>query len=227
MERTKVSYDKSIYIGFSVLELSKSVIYEFYYDYIKNKYGENAILLYTDTDSLVIYVKTENFYQDMQENLHKFDTSNYDENNVYKITKNKSVLGRMKDEFAGKPILSFYGTGAKAYCVNLENKSERKAKGVKKYVIQNSITSEDYKDVVQNSIIKFRNMNIFKSIMHDMYTQLKNKVVLSPNDDKRCIIPGSFTTLAWGHKNVSTTDDKDVNDAVDILNSIMYDDVLY
>lgn len=228
MERLKVTYNKPVYIGFTVLELSKTVIYGFYYDYIKNKYGDNAILLYTDTDSLVLYVKTNNFYTDIQQNLDRFDTSNYDENNVYKITKNKSVLGRMKDEFAGKPIVSFYGTGAKAYCVNLENNSEKKAKGVKKYVIQNSISQNDYKDVIENNITLFRKMNIFKSILHDIYTQLKNKVALSPKDDKRYIIPGLFRTLARGHRDIkdleeSEHEDEEINDVCKTLKKLICD----
>ena len=174
-------------------------------------------------------VETENFYQDIQENLNKFDTSNYIENNVYKIIKNKSILGRMKDEFAGQPVLSFYGTGAKAYCVNLEDKSEKKAKGVKKYVISNSITQQDYKDVVEHSETKFRQMNIFKSILHEMYTQLKNKVALSPKDDKRYIIPGYFRTLAWGHKHIDILENKyegeddDVNNVVESCQNFIRD----
>ena len=229
MEKVKVTYNKPVYVGFSVLELSKTVIYDFYYDYIKSKYGDNAILLYTDTDSMILKVETENFYCDIQENLDYFDTSNYNENNIHNISKNISVLGRMKDEFAGKPILNFYGTGTKAYCVNFEDKSEKKAKGVKKYVINNSITKQDYKDVVENHETKFRKRNIFKSILHDMYTQLKNKVALSHKDDKRYIIPDSFKTLAWGHKHIeiledkSKTDDEEINECAQILKNLVHE----
>ena len=69
MEKVKVTYNKPVYVGFSVLELSKTVIYDFYYNYVKYNYGENATLLYTDTDSLILHINTENFYVDIQENI--------------------------------------------------------------------------------------------------------------------------------------------------------------
>ena len=126
MEKVKLTYNKPVYVGLTVLELSKTVIYNFYYEYIKAKYGDIAILCYRDTDGLVLLVETRDFNSDIQKNLNYFDTSNYPENNKYNIPKNKSVLGRMKDEFAGQPPVHFYGTGAKAYCVNLEDKCEKK-----------------------------------------------------------------------------------------------------
>ena len=229
MEKVKVTYNKPVFVGFTVLELSKTVIYNFYYDYIKAKYGAKAILCYMDTDGLVILVETPDFYSDIQENLDYFDTSNYPENNKFNITKNKSILGRMKDEFAGDPPVNFYGTGAKAYCVNLEHKCEKKAKGIKKNVINASISAQDYRDVVENSETKFRKMNIFKSILHEMYTQLKNKVALCPKDDKRYVIPGSYRTLAWGHKHIeifkdnSTSTDNEINECAQILKNLVYE----
>jgi hypothetical protein len=182
-----------------------------------------------DTDGLVLLVETRDFYSDIKENLDYFDTSNYPENNKFNIPKNKSVLGRMKDEFAGQPPVNFYGTGAKAYCINLENKCEKKAKGIKKYVINASISAQDYRDVVENSETKFRKMNIFKSILHKMHTQLKNKVALCPKDDKRYVMPGSFKTLAWFHKHVnllndnSTSTDDEINECAQILKNLVYE----
>ena len=186
----------------------------------------------------------------------------------------------MKDEYAGKVIRSFYGTGAKAYCVILGEKLDfydnylkpkfnnniniidstnnhlilninkhvldtenhqslrekllenyntninieiinisnnfltlkvqdsltKKAKGIKRCVIKHEITSEDYQTVVEKDTILFRKMNIFKSNLHNMYTQLKNKVALSPKDDERCILNGFTKTLAWGHYIISNSD---------------------
>jgi hypothetical protein len=109
----------------------------------------------------------------------------------------------------------------------LENKTEKKVKGVKKYVINNSIDQQDYKDDVENSKTKYRKMNVFRSIKHDMYTQLKNKVALSPKDDKRCTIKGAFKTLAWGHKHIeiledkTKSDDSEVNDVCETLKNII------
>ncbi|XP_050516351.1 uncharacterized protein LOC126891213 [Diabrotica virgifera virgifera] len=98
--KTKIVYDKPLYVGFTILDLSKTVIYDFYYGYIKKKYGEAANLLYTDTDSLIMEIYTPNFYNDMKRNLEHFDTSNYPTDNVHGIPKTPSILGKMKDEFA-------------------------------------------------------------------------------------------------------------------------------
>ncbi|XP_030767535.1 uncharacterized protein LOC115891247 [Sitophilus oryzae] len=111
MAKQKIVYNKPIYVGFSILEISKTIMYDFLYSYIKPKYGNKASLLYTDTDSLILQIQTDNFYDDMRENLDRFDTSNYSQNNPHDIPVNSSVLGRMKDEYAGKILWEFYGTG--------------------------------------------------------------------------------------------------------------------
>ncbi|XP_060527092.1 uncharacterized protein LOC132702478 isoform X2 [Cylas formicarius] len=204
MERTKVVYDKPIYAGFCILDISKTLIYDFFYGYLKAKYGDKAVLLYTDTDSLVVQIFCENFYEDMKENLDKFDTSNYSENNQHGIPVNKSVLGKMKDEYAGRPLWEFLGTGAKAYCVNVDgNELTKKAKGVADSVSQRELSLDDYKRAVhEEGTLILRQMSSFRSHLHDMYVELKNKVALSYADDKRHLIPGSEYTLAWGHRNL-------------------------
>ena len=204
MQRQKVVYNKPIYAGFSILDISKTIMYDFLYGYIKPKYGNNATLLYTDTDSLILQITTENFYNDMRENLDKFDTSNYSQDNQHNVPVNTSVLGRMKDEYAGKIVWEFYGTGAKAYCVNVDGELTKKAKGVPDYVTKKELTLEDYKLAVDVEGTKIhRQMNTFRSHLHDMYVELKNKVALSHADDKRYIIPDSEYTLAWGHRDLA------------------------
>lgn len=139
----------------------------------------------------------------------------------------------MKDEFKGEPISSFIGTGAKAYCVNLKQGIEKRAKGVKKYVTKNSLTRQDYTDVIENNEIKYREMSIFKSILHDMFTQLKNKIALSPKDDKRYIIPGNFRTLAWGHRDIEILESRhdsgnqNSHDSINILKDVDVIDDMY
>ena len=82
MKKAEVKMNKPIYLGMLLLDISKTLMYEFWYDYIKSKYGNRAELCYTDTDSFVIYIKTEDFYEDIANNVEKwFDTSTYDENN--------------------------------------------------------------------------------------------------------------------------------------------------
>ena len=78
MKKVKVKMNKPIYLGLCILEISKIIMYEFWYDYVKNKYGNKARLCYTDTDSFVINIKTSNFYKDISQDVNeRFDTSNY------------------------------------------------------------------------------------------------------------------------------------------------------
>jgi hypothetical protein len=201
MNKVKILYNKPVYVGFTVLDLSKTIIYDFYYNYLKQKYKNNIKLLYTDTDSLIIKVDTDNFYNDMKLNLDKFDTSNYKLDNIHNIPINTSILGKMKDEYPNECISCFYGTGAKAYCVITPSSITKKAKGVKKAAIDNQLSSIDYKNVI-NGTMKFCKMYIFRSHLHNMYTEYKNKVALTSFDDKRYIIPHSTRTLAWGNCNI-------------------------
>ena len=110
MKKTKVKMNKPIYLGMSILDISKTLMYEFWYDYIKPKYEDRAKLCYMDTDSIVIYIKTEDFYKEIANNFEKwFDTSNYDENDKKRlpIGKNKKVIGIFIDELRGKIMKEF------------------------------------------------------------------------------------------------------------------------
>ena len=99
MKKTKVKMDNPIYLGFSILEVSKTLMYEFWYGYMKSKYGEKAKLCYTDTDSFIIYIKTEDSYEDIAPNVDKwFDTSGYIVDRPLPMGKNKRVLHKFKDE---------------------------------------------------------------------------------------------------------------------------------
>ena len=78
IKKTKVKMNKPIYLGMSILDISKTLMYEFWYDYIKPKYQDRAKLCYMDTDSFVIHIKTEDFYEDIADDVEKwFDTLNY------------------------------------------------------------------------------------------------------------------------------------------------------
>ena len=99
MKKTKVKMNKAIYLGLSILEISKILIYEFWYDYMKPKYGNNVKLCYIDTDSFIMHIKTEDFYKDIAEDVEKrFDTSNYEVDRPLPAGKNKKVIGLMKNE---------------------------------------------------------------------------------------------------------------------------------
>ena len=110
MKKTKIKMNKPIYLGMSILDISKTLMYEFWYDYIKPKYGDRAKLCYMDTDSFIIYVETEDFYKDIANDVERwFDTSNYDENDErpLSIGKNKKVIALFKYELGGKIMKEF------------------------------------------------------------------------------------------------------------------------
>ena len=110
MKKTKVKMNKSIYLGMSILDISKTLMCAFWYDYIKLKYKDKAKLCYMDTDSFVIYVKTEDFYEDLANDIEKwFDTSNYGYNRPLPIGKNKNAIVLFKDELGGKIMKEFVG----------------------------------------------------------------------------------------------------------------------
>ena len=105
MKRTKVKMNKPIYLGLSILEISKILMYEFWYDYMKPKYGNNVKLCSMDTDSFIMSIKTEDFYKDIANDVEKrFDTSNYEIDRPLPTEKNKKVIGLMKDELGGRVI---------------------------------------------------------------------------------------------------------------------------
>ena len=150
MKRTKLKFNKPAYCGMAILDLPKTLMYDFRYNYIKLKFGENAKLSFTDTDSLCYETQTDDFFKDISKDVdQKFDTSNYPKDHKSGIStgKNKKVIGMMKDEAGGKIIEEFVGLRAKLYSYKMhEGKEEKKCKGIKKNVIRNRITHEDYKN---------------------------------------------------------------------------------
>ena len=110
MKKTKERMNKPVYLGMSILDFNKTLMYEFWYDYIKPKYRDRAKLCYRETDSLVIHIKTEDFYKDIANYVERwFDISNYDENDERRlpIGKNRKVIGLFKDELGGKVVKEF------------------------------------------------------------------------------------------------------------------------
>ena len=146
--------NKPAYLGQAILDISKTLMYEFWYNYIKPKYGDKAGLCYMDTDNFVIYIKTEDFYKDIANDVERwFDTSNYDEKDerLLPIGKNKKVIGLFKDKLGRKNMMEFCALRAKAYAYLMEDGSEhKKAKGTKKCVIKRELMFENYKDSLFN-----------------------------------------------------------------------------
>ena len=203
MKKTSLTMNKPVYLGMSILDLSKTVMFDFHYNYIKPKYGKQAKLLFTDTDSFLYEIQTEDFYKDISGDVKdRFDTSDYPEGHPSGIPTgvNKKVLGMFKDEAAGKIIKEFVGLRAKLYSYKMdEGKENKKCKGIKKAVVEKSITHEDYKTCLETGKEQLRKQNIIRSYEHTLYTEEVNKIALSAADDKRYLLKDSFDTLAWGH----------------------------
>ena len=155
MKKTRVKMTKPLYLGMSILDISKTLMYEFWYDYIKPKYNEKAKLCYMDTDSFIIHIFTEDFYKDIAMDVNKwFDTSNYDKNDKrpLPIEVNKRVIGYFKDELGGKIMAKLCGPRAKTYAYKMDDDIEKKkAKGTKKCVIKRRLKFEDYTDSLFNN----------------------------------------------------------------------------
>ena len=200
MKKTEVYFNKPIYVGQAILDLSKTLMFDFHYNYIRKKYGEKAELLMRDTDSLMYHIQTDDFYSDIKNDVKKkFDTSNFPDNHPsgIEIGVNEKVIGKFKDEACGKQIFKFVGLSSKLYCFMVEDEGEiLKAKGVKKNVIKNSMSSEDYEKCLLNEEKVMKQMNIIRSQNHEIYSMIVNKVALSANDDKRLICSNKTGTLA-------------------------------
>ncbi|KAG1677003.1 hypothetical protein GQR58_014046 [Nymphon striatum] len=203
MKKTKLVFNKPVYLGLCILDLSKTLMYDFHYNYIKKKYGEKAKLLFTDTDSLAYEIETEDFYKDISNDVSKiFDTSNFPKDHPSGIETgvNKKVVGMFKDEAGGKIIDQFVGLRAKLYSYKMfEGVEEKKCKGVKRSVVKKNIDFEDYKRCLFDQKDQNRKMNVIRSYGHNLYTEEVNKIALSANDDKRVILDDGIHTLAYGH----------------------------
>ena len=200
MKRTRLVFNKPIYVGMTVLDLSKVLMYDFHYNFIKEKYKEKAKLLFTDTDSLCYSIQTKDFYKDIKKHKDLFDTSNYPKDHELYSDKNKKVLGKFKDETDGIPITEFVGLRSKLYAFKTVNDhTQKRAKGVSKSVVDKEINLEDYKRALFEDEVIHRKMNIIQSRKHNVYTTQINKVALCGKDDKRYILKDKVNTLALGH----------------------------
>lgn len=200
LKKTKLIYNKPIYLGFCILDISKTLMYNFHYEYMKKKFEQNVKLLYTDTDSFIYQIFTEDFYDDIKQDLVKrFDTSDFEASNIYGFPCiNKKKLGFFKDENKGKILNEFVGLRSKMYALNVDNNIVAKAKGVNKCVTK-QFQIDDYKRCLNNKQNIFSEMCRFRSIKHVIFTQKINKISLSHADTKRYLHTNSFDTIAWGH----------------------------
>ena len=198
-----LTLNRPAYVGMCILDLSKTLMYDFHYNYIKSKYGDKAKLLFTDTDSLTYEIEAKDVYKDFWNDKDKFDNSDYSESSPYFDKTNKKVIGKFKDEAAGVSICEFVGLRSKMYSYIKDNqKGGKTAKGIKKNIIKNNITHENYRDTLFNNKQMHHKMKIIRSENHELGSYEINKVSLSCFDDKRYIHEDGVTSYAYGHKNM-------------------------
>ena len=192
MRKTEVLMDKLIAVGQAMLDISKTLMYKFWYDYLKPKYQDKVKLCYMDTDSFILQILTDDFFKDTSNDVDEwFDTSNFNKNDnrPLLIGKNKKVIGKFKDELGGKILTEFVALRAKTYAyVQLnEDKLEehKKAKGTKKCVIKKDLNFDLYKKALFNNETIRCTQQRFKSDYHNIYTQIVHKTALNNKDDKR------------------------------------------
>ena len=201
MKKVKVKMNKPIYLGLWILEISKIIMYEFWYDYMKKKYGDMVKLCYMDTDSLIMNIKTKDFYKDIARDVEeRFDTSSYDVDRPLPKGKNKKVIGLKKDELGGGIITEFVALRPKTYSYMTDEVIEmKKPKGTKKCVIKKMLKFEDYKKCLLDNAPMLKSQQRFKSENHEVYKENINKIALSSNDDKRRVALDGITSYPYGY----------------------------
>ena len=197
----KTILDKPMYVGFSVLDLSKFLMVDFWYNYIKKLYGSKAKLVLTDTDSYIIHIEDPFVYEDMIENDDLFDFSN---NLLYPApykNRNKKLPGKFKDELGGRPMKEIIGLRSKQYSfiVGGTENEMKTCKGVNKAVRDHELKYSMFKDSLLDEKIFRNHMLRIQSKNHELYTFDVDKVSLSPFDDKRWVLDDKINTLAFGH----------------------------
>ncbi|KAL4135021.1 hypothetical protein QTP88_006689 [Uroleucon formosanum] len=204
LENKIIEFSKPIYIGFSVLDISKTLMYDYHYNVMKKHYGDNIKLMYTDTDSLVYHINTKDFYRDLTINpnlLDRMDTSDLPKNHPCYIAERKKIPGLFSDETKGAIMTDFCALRAKSYSFILAGKEKIKAKGIKKHVLDNHMTFNDHKKCLfgmENMDVNRENVSI-RSFKHKLMTIKTNKITLNNFDDKRVVLEDKIHTLAHGH----------------------------
>ena len=203
MHKTRLVLNKPVYTGMTILENSKILMYDFFYNHLKARYGNNCELIYTDTDSLLLNIQTEDVYKDIKEDLFLYDTSNYPKDHPLHDARNKKVLGKMKDECEGDVTEEVVAVRPKIYSVNkVGQKKYKEDEGCEKNVIEKEITHEHYKEALFGRKQFMHKMKILRSEDHEMYGMFMSKIAISPFDTKRCIADDGVQTLVYGHKDI-------------------------
>lgn len=207
MKKSQVYFDKALYVGQCILDISKLRTYDVYYNFLQKYIGvDNLTLAYTDTDSFFILVRNYPIYDLIKQHPYMFDTSDYDESNVHGIQRlNKKKIGLLKDETNGKSVTHIVALRSKLYSYQVEGLSPvKKAKGLKKNVVKR-LTFNDYKSALfGGEYPKYGKQYSIRSRLHEVFTVEENKATLSAYDDKRFVAEDNIDTFPWGHYRIKT-----------------------
>ena len=207
MGKIKVVMNRPVYLGQAILDLSKIVMHEFHYDYMKPKYNDgNLTLCYMDMDSLIYSIEKGDFFKDIADDVKdRFDTSGYNPDRPLPVGLNKKVIGLMKDELGGEIMTEFITLRPKMYAYKTGGSEStagwdevKKCKGIKKCIVRATISFEDYKKCLLRGEASYRSQLMFRSLKHEVRTLEVNKLALSRDDDKRITVNG-ISSLARGH----------------------------
>jgi hypothetical protein len=202
IQKTEVKLCKPIYLGQTILDDSKHLMYDFHYNFMLNNIKrENIDLLFTDTDSLCYHVRNEDVFELMKNNKDKFDLSNYPKNHdMYDSTNNK-VIGKFKNESVDQ-ITEFIGLRSKLYSftTDKDDVSHNKCKGVKTSVAKKELSIHDYRHTLETLESKSVEQSNIRSYGHELYTEKQYKVALSARDDKVYISKNYINTYNFGFK---------------------------
>ncbi|KAL0839583.1 hypothetical protein ABMA28_016273 [Loxostege sticticalis] len=198
LNKTKRQFNTPLYIGISVYELSKAHMYEFHYNFMKKQKKLKPKLLYTDTDSFIYQIFTDDYYSEILDSVdERFDTSDYPEDSIIFSQENKKRVGYFKDEMNGDVVKEFVALRPKVYMIESKNKTIVKAAGVPKDF--QKFTIDDYKRCLYKQEKIYKVMTRIKPVGYDIYTQEYGKVVLSPAYSNRHVLDNFIDTLPFGH----------------------------
>ena len=200
-----VVLDKPIQVGMAILDLSKTYMYDFYYRELKAVYGDRVKLIFTDTDSFCVEIKTKDFYQDIRDGKKEdlYDLSAYPKDHFMYDAKNRKVLGKMKDETKGVEIREVVGLRPKMYSCDLgESRSMKTHKGVPSSAMvvgeEQKLKHEHYKECLESETPVDVGIFSIRSFGHNLHTLQSTKTGLSGDDDKRSQID-KYSSYSWGH----------------------------
>ncbi|XP_060868485.1 uncharacterized protein LOC132943968 isoform X2 [Metopolophium dirhodum] len=223
LENKIIKFNKPIYIGFAVLDISITKMYDYHYNIMHKHYGDKIKLMYTDTDSLVYHIYTEDFYVDLAANsnlLDRMDTANLPSDHpCYVATRNKEP-GLFSDEVDANIITEFVALRAKSYAFNVyagpedEVVNDRvgeekiKAKGIRSHVVKNHMTLEDHRKCLfgEEGVELYRDNVSIRSFNHQLVTLKTKKLTYNSYDDKRVVLEDKIHTLAYGHYSIKEDD---------------------